>query len=96
MVSRRRIKPPLCRGLSNTAAGARRRNIYGSQDESADRTIQAVGLASWENEGGSGAVELDTGAPVRHLAYIDFEQKKPSFCEDLPSVGPRVNQVRGG
>ncbi len=77
MVSRRKITPPLCSGLSNTSARTRRREVYNPHDESVDHAIQALALASWENEGGSGAVELDPGALVRLPGYIDFEQKMP-------------------
>jgi len=96
MVSRRRITPPVCRGLSNASAGTRRRDLGNSPDESADRTIQAVALASWENEGGSGAVQFDPEAPVRLLGHIDFEQKNAAFCEDMPSVDLGGNEDRGG
>lgn len=96
MVSRRRSTPPLCSGLSNTSAGTRRSDVYNPYDESVDRAIQALALSSWENEGGSGAVELDPGVPVRLPSYKDFEQKNAWFCEDMFSVVLKVNQVSGG
>lgn len=86
MVSRRRITPPLGSGLSKTSAGTRRSDVYNPQEENADRTIQAVALASWENEGGSAAVELEPGASVRPPGYVDFVQKNTSFCEDMTDV----------
>lgn len=58
--------------------------------------MQAVALACWENEGGSGAVEAAPVAPVRLLGYTDFEQKNASHCEDMSSIVLRVNQVSGG